>query len=285
MPRVDPFARGFKNSNKIYNMKKILFMLLFVSNIAGAQNINIPAPDTATIESKAVLTTRGATAQPFYGQNIEVVSLGALPGALQYHGDCEPYETFTPWQARSEGNDGKFIHQHEWVYAEREDVNDEWLNTTLAMHCPCECSKTENQARICSACFRHEWRTSEYGQRPKEKLKSKYLQIVEKTPKNNVVINLGPGAGDGELRFHETDGGSVFVGIATGKNPKANSVVFSITSDAKAMTISGSDGIEGETFRKDATKFYVSKTSDGYAVKSKGALPEYSVYAIKLTFD
>ena len=283
-------------------MNKLLTLLLFAATSAGAQNINIPAPDTATIEPKVVLTTPPdakhtegrldalrlttgrSTAEPFYGQNIEVVSLGALPGALHYHGDCEPYETFSEWQAKSEGSDGQFIHKHEWVYAEREDVNPT-SGITNAVYCPCGCPTTENQARICSACFRHEWRTRECGQRPKEKMKSKYLQILEKTPKNNVVINLGPGAGDGELRFHETDGGSVFVGIATGKNPKANSVVFSITSDAKAMTISGSDGIEGETFRKDATKFYVSKTSDGYAVKSIGALPEYSVYAIKITFD
>ncbi len=243
-------------------MNKLLTLLLFAATSAGAQ------VELNPLQITWLLATNGGV--EYFPHSVRL--------------DCEPYETFTPWQARSEGNDGKFIHKHEWVYAEREDVNPT-SGITNAVYCPCGCPTTENQARICSACFRHEWRTRECGQRPKEKMKSKYLQIVEKTPKNNVVINLGPGAGDGELRFHETDGGSVFVGIATGKNPKANSVVFSITSDAKAMTISGSDGIEGETFRKDATKFYVSKTSDGYAVKSIGALPEYSVYAIKITFD
>ena len=93
--------------------------------------------------------------------------------------DCEPYETFSGWQAKSEGNDVLVIHKHEWVYAEREDVNNERLNITTAAICLCGCGVTENQARVCSACFRHEWRTREYGQRPKEKVKSKYLQILE----------------------------------------------------------------------------------------------------------
>ena len=159
-------------------MKNLLILLLFAATGAGAQNINIPAFDTATIEPKVVLTTRGATAEPFYGQNIEVVSLGALPGATFYHGEYEPYETFSDWQVRNEGNDVLIIHKHEWVYAEREDINP-FFGFTNAVYCPCGCGDSENQARICSACFRHEWRTREYGQRPKEKLKSKYLQILE----------------------------------------------------------------------------------------------------------
>ena len=47
-------------------MKKILILLLFAATFAGAQNINIPSFDTATIEPKAVLTTAGKTTPPVY---------------------------------------------------------------------------------------------------------------------------------------------------------------------------------------------------------------------------
>lgn len=149
-------------------MKNLLFLLLFAATSAGAQ---------------VVLTTRGATAEPFYGLPGTVMftnESGAIEGhlTLQKTFDCESYETLTPWLAKSEGDDGKFIHKHEWVYAEHDDINKSY-GLTAAVYCPCGCPTTENQARICEACFRHECRTREYGQRPKEKEKSKYLQILE----------------------------------------------------------------------------------------------------------
>jgi len=142
-------------------MKKILTVLLFAATSAGAQ---------------AVLTTAPEKPEPFYGTT-ELY----LESPVYYSSrlDCEPYETFTPWVAKSEGSATKTLHQHEWVYAEREDVNHAFFDVTVGWKCPCGCPTTENQARICEACFRHEWRTREYGQRPKEKEKSRYLRLVE----------------------------------------------------------------------------------------------------------
>jgi len=236
-------------------MKKLLFLLLLAAASAGAQNANIPTFDTDTLylESPVYYTNRL---------------------------DCEPYETFTPWLAKSEGNDGKFIHQHEWVYAEREDVNRNVLGVTLAMHCPCQCSKTENQARICEACFRHEWRTRKYGQRPKEKEKSKYLQILEGV-KDSVIIEIGEGAGNGKIKYQEA-GGAIYIEIETGKRPKTNGVVLLVKSSHEKMYVSGADGPEGETFKNNQQFFYVSIIAGGFAIMSKGTLPEFTAYSFKI---
>ena len=138
-------------------MKKLLILLLFAATSAGAQIELNP------LQITGLLATNGGV--EYFPHSVRL--------------DCEPYETFSEWQAKSEGNDGQFVHRHEWVYAEREDVNNKYIVTLAGWDCPCGCGVTENQARICEACFRHEWRTREYGQRPKEKVRSKYLQVLE----------------------------------------------------------------------------------------------------------
>ena len=137
-------------------MKKLLILLLFAATSAGAQ------VELNTLQLTGTLAPNGGVG--YFQHSVRL--------------DCEPYEIFSDWQAKSDGNDGQFIHKHEWVYAEREDVNTQINLTTLA-YCPCGCGETENQARICEVCFRHEWRTREYGMKPKEKAKSRYLQILE----------------------------------------------------------------------------------------------------------
>jgi len=165
-------------------MKKILILLLFAATGAEAQTVLTIPHDAKHTEGRLDtlrLTTRGATSNPFYGQtsgSVAHVQTWPTKGFLNPQYDCEPYETFTPWEVQSEGNAEKALHSHVWVYAEFEDVNAS-SGITNAVYCPCGCPETQNQARICETCFRHEWRVRRYGMRPKEKEKSKYLQILE----------------------------------------------------------------------------------------------------------
>jgi len=164
-------------------MKKILILLLFAATGAGAQTVLTTAPKTKTdcgrtgqIDLKN-LFRQNSTGEIYYHKTdngYEKIDF-SLP---KY--DCEPYETFTPWEAKIEGNATKIVHSHAWVYAERDDVNHQFFETSTGWQCPCSCPTTENQARICETCLRHEWRVREYGMRAKEKEKSKYLQIVER---------------------------------------------------------------------------------------------------------
>lgn len=206
---------------------------------------------------------------------------------LATYPDCTPYETFTPWAATTDEKPQNVPHTHRWVYAEKSEVNEYvYPYHALALGCmtPCgPCAESENEARICSVCLRNETRVRSWGWTEKPKQESEYLKLKNRKP---LTVTAGPGAGEGcKIMSAQGSIGDFIVSFSTGKKPKSNGVIFSIESTDSAMLISGSNGIEGDTFRKDATKFYVVKTSDGFELKSIGALSEYFVYSIKITFQ
>lgn len=112
----------------------------------------------------------------------------ARPGRLDVRGypqitypslrlpDCEAWETFTAWTAE---NKTKTVCNHEWVYAEWNEVNTLDIFTTLEMPPPCGKSRTENEARICRNCLRHETRVRTHGMKEVER-KSQYQLLIEK---------------------------------------------------------------------------------------------------------
>lgn len=102
--------------------------------------------------------------------------------------DCFPFEEFTEWVpdgkpqgmwAVRDSDQIRLVHRHYWVYAEHSDVNQSWIDVQTAMHCPCGCPKTDNEARICRVCLEHQTRTRTYGNKPRKE-ESEYVKLKKK---------------------------------------------------------------------------------------------------------
>ena len=137
----------------------MLFLLAFVPALAQAQ-------DTIPQE-----WAQGVTARPglLFSSTSSVYPTVRVP-------DCEPWETFTEWQVI---NISKEKCTHDWVVAEWREVNTLDWYTTLEMPPPCGKTRTDNEARICRTCLRHETRVRAYGMKEVER-KSEFQTLLEK---------------------------------------------------------------------------------------------------------
>lgn len=88
--------------------------------------------------------------------------------------DCQKKESFTDWLP----SDSLATCEHEWVYAEWQDVNELRLTSTL-LDCPCGCGGSENEARICSKCLLNQNRVRSYWY-VKVDRKSEYIKIIDR---------------------------------------------------------------------------------------------------------
>lgn len=100
--------------------------------------------------------------------------------------NCYVVETYSDWtpEYKATALDSiirsdtgmKWPCPHEWVYANRDDVNGSLLQTTLLNCAPCPCGSTTKEARICRACKFHQTRTLTIGYRNTE---SEYIQLLQ----------------------------------------------------------------------------------------------------------
>lgn len=141
-------------------MKNIL-ILLFFAQIASAQT------DTITLKVNS-------------GSITTVPTLSIFGPSTSF--DCEPYEKFTDWVVTNIGDFENKLHSHKWVYADIYDINKS-SGITNAVYCPCGCGNSENEARICQTCLRHETRVRHWGFTQTTKKESKYMQIKNRLKK------------------------------------------------------------------------------------------------------
>lgn len=157
-------------------MKKILFLFSFLPLLAQAQSsAHLPVTH---FDSPVEITK--ADTSIFWDTIPYHWATGKIATSLPYSGfrvpDCEPWETFTEWEAK---NTGKGKCAHDWVVAEWNDVNVIDPFTTLEMPPPCGKTRHENEARICRTCLRHETRVRTYGMKEVVK-KSEFQTLLEK---------------------------------------------------------------------------------------------------------
>ena len=150
-------------------MKKILFLFTFLPLLAQAQTPDIDQYHGISWD----------TIPRHWGAGV-IVNPGWAVTSLPYSGfrvpDCEPWETFTEWEAK---NQGKGKCAHDWVVAEWSEINAIDPFTTLEMPPPCGKTRHENEARICRNCLRHETRVRTYGMKEVVK-KSEFQTLLEK---------------------------------------------------------------------------------------------------------
>jgi hypothetical protein len=173
-------------------MKKILFLFLLIPALTQAQldtsifwsvetphfGIGSPAP-AIPLHIDGGITIKGDSIIPdeLPIAWAEGVTISPGWGTTQFRvPDCEPWEKFTEWQAK---NTGKAKCAHDWVIAEWGEVNVYNMTTTLEMPPPCGKTSTENEARICRTCLRHETRVRMHGMKEVVK-KSEYQILIEK---------------------------------------------------------------------------------------------------------
>lgn len=89
--------------------------------------------------------------------------------------NCVAYESFTNWEAKKKESE---THLHKWVYSEYDDLNQDYGIVNL-VYCPCGCPEYENQGRVCSLCFREEYRIRTYGFRSEQKPESEFKKIIK----------------------------------------------------------------------------------------------------------
>lgn len=204
--------------------------------------------------------------------------------------DCEYYENFTDWVEVSEGSKPKVLHftPHEWVYADKYDVNPT-SGITNAVYCPCGCPGSQNEARICEICLRHETRVMNWGWAEKKKQESKYVELKNNIKPNSdtiqtVYLKTGPGLGDGAaLHSMLVVGSEYWIKISTGSNPSKNSTILEMPDGGFQMALmSPMEGLIGEPFRRDMNKFYITKQGGAFCLKSIGKLSEFEIYQFKV---
>jgi hypothetical protein len=140
-------------------MKKLIFAALALLNVQAVAQQYVPGgPERSATSSDPSFVI--ATAPVFWKK---------APS-------CKPYESFTDWQAE---NAGQGTCLHAWVYAEWRDINLIDLTQTSELPPPCGRLNTENEARVCRQCLRHETRTRTYG-RHEVPEKTEYQQLIEK---------------------------------------------------------------------------------------------------------
>ncbi len=158
-------------------MKKILFLFLLIPALAQAQrSVQLPVEHFdgevyAGVIDTAIFWNDGT---PHFG----IGTWGqAYSTSYQFRiPDCEPWEKFTEWQAK---NAGKPKCAHDWVVAEWREVNGINLIHTSEIPPPCGKTSTENEARICRACLRHETRVRMHGMKEAVR-KSEFQTLLEK---------------------------------------------------------------------------------------------------------
>ena len=156
-------------------MKKILFLLVFIPVLAQAQSAAQLPVTHFTGKVSVVGTCDTIVPEDFVIQN-PGWTITSLPTYGFRVPDCEPWETFTDWQAK---NTGKAKCAHEWVVAEWNEVNALDLFTTLEMPPPCGKTRHDNEARICRTCLRHETRVRTHGMKEVVR-KSEFQTLLEK---------------------------------------------------------------------------------------------------------
>lgn len=159
-------------------MKKILFLLVFIPVLAQAQSAAQLPVTHFTGKVSVVGTCDTIVPEDFIAQN-SGWSIAPMPNnfsRIYRVPDCEPWETFADWQAK---NTGKAKCVHDWVVAEWNEVNTISAFTTLEMPPPCGKTRTENEARICRTCLRHETRARSYGMKEVVR-KSEFQTLLEK---------------------------------------------------------------------------------------------------------
>lgn len=96
--------------------------------------------------------------------------------------DCVPFSRHTEWESSFEGDTAC---THAWVYAEEQDVNNiSGLHISTDVYCPCGCSTTTSEARICEKCYRGEFRVRFDGFDMVMREESAYSKLRRKAPKN-----------------------------------------------------------------------------------------------------
>jgi hypothetical protein len=95
--------------------------------------------------------------------------------------DCVPFTRYTAWNV---GFEGDTLCEHDWVYANEEDVNEERNYTTLE-YCQCGCTSSTNEARLCEKCYRGEVRVRFDGWDVVVKEESAYSKLHKKAQKKH----------------------------------------------------------------------------------------------------
>jgi len=248
-------------------MKNVFILLLFAQLVSAQRNID-PGFFVDTDPTR--------------------ILAGMADPAITFNADCEWYQDYSEWSVNSVSDPTRFCI-HQWVYAERSDVNQS-SGITNAVYCHCGCPQSENEARICSVCLRHETRVRSWGWAQKPKQESEYMKLKKQIPDSQPLsrIVIGPGAGVGAIVKSAGGPSNYFLFcFTTGKKPAANQTIFSIDSEFLIMNIGAPDSPspEGDSFRRDMAKFYVVKSQSGFDVKSMGALPELETYSIKINIQ
>ena len=94
---------------------------------------------------------------------------------------CKYNEKFSDWATKGNCSGDQKQCKHEWVYAERADLNPTTMLTT-AVYCPCGCPGSEYEARVCKACLLHESRLRSWWYTI-QKHESEYIQLLNKKNK------------------------------------------------------------------------------------------------------
>ena len=106
--------------------------------------------------------------QPIFGDRSTIIDISSLRKS-----DCSSDTTIGVWKS-----DDIWLQQcsHNWVYAEKYDVNEMFTVQSEDNYCPCGCPYEWKEGRICSVCLRSEIRVISVKNQER---KSKYQKLIE----------------------------------------------------------------------------------------------------------